>query len=420
MCKNSKKHESHAIDHKSIIFSILRLESLAGRVEGIFAADPELALMWRVQAALTEACRSVGLEDIHVFEGDVISRPLENRATDAEGARGAAAVAELLRVIVAPGDIRADPEFVLGRCWRAAVNDDAASIASDATPIDLAEIAKRIQLDLHGAPTPFVGALRASIIFRLMSDSRSPSADRLVFMAAEHALRGGGHSRDIGAAHPEALLSRMNAGWIMTPATALTQGRFNAWSPGSDDGQDNLMSGLTLEMERTLGAIPLMRRWREDARSRAGEKHGKSRLLDLVDLAIREPILTSARVRELLGMSDRGALYLMRDAEETGILSLITPRTTYRVWAVPAMARTLQMRSSRIGRGRDKSSDRDAPRQDSSPIDAPATEMVRGTAGRLESDGYEDRAAAAMAALDEAMAGVDAVMKKYRNPKETS
>jgi hypothetical protein len=37
-----------------------------------------------------------------MFEGDVVHRRLENRATDAEGARGVAAALGLLRVIAAP------------------------------------------------------------------------------------------------------------------------------------------------------------------------------------------------------------------------------------------------------------------------------------------------------------------------------
>jgi DNA-binding Lrp family transcriptional regulator len=390
---------------ESLVLSILKIESRAGRIEGLFAADPELARMWRAQAALTEACRSVGIEDIHVFEGDVIIRHLENRMVDAEGARGTAAVGELLRVIVSPGDLARDTERVLSRCWRAAV-----SLEEGVSP-DRPDMAERIRRDIDEAPTPYLGALRASITHRMMTESRAPSADRLVFMAAEHTIRGGAASRDLDADHPEALLRRMNAGWIFTPSTALTQGRFRAWSPGSDTGHLDLMNGLSLELDRTLGSVPMLRRWREEARAAAAGKHGKSRLRDLVELAIREPILTSTHVRRMLGVSERASLYLMKEAEEAGVLSLITPRKSYRVWATPQMARGLQMRASRSSSKTLKSSAHQVDVED-----LPHTDELREkpVAVQVPDPDWEERSAAVLSELDEAMAKADAVLAKYR------
>lgn len=332
------------MDAEQLIFRVLEVETRAARIEGIFAADPSLARMWRGQVALTEACRSVGLEDIHVFEGDVIHRHLENRLTDAEGARGAVSVAELLRVIAAPGNLIEDAERVVERCRRAAV-----SIEGDTVPADLAKAVRILPAELRAAPTPLLGALRAATLFRIETQSSMPSADRLIFMAAEHTLRAGGAGGALESLRPEALVSRINANWIITPSIALTQGRFRAWSPGSAQGFQDLLYGISGDLDRTLGAMPILRRWREDARTTASGKHGKSRLRDLVELAMYEPILTSKHVREMLGVSDRTSLYLMQEAEGAGILSLITPRKSYRVWAQPQMAQLLRMRAQRSG-----------------------------------------------------------------------
>ncbi|TFL15979.1 hypothetical protein, partial [Jannaschia formosa] len=100
---------------------LLALETRAARLEGAFGADPELGLMWRAGAALTEACRSVALEDIHVTEGDVVLRAHEHGTAElgpAETARGVEAASDLLAVIAAPGDLRTAPETVIARCLR--------------------------------------------------------------------------------------------------------------------------------------------------------------------------------------------------------------------------------------------------------------------------------------------------------------
>lgn len=397
------------MSEKALIWRILELESRAGRLEGIFTADPELGRMWRAQAALTEACRSVALEDIHVFEGDVIYRHLENRMTDSEGARGAAAVGGLLRFIVAPGNLIEDPEHCLTRAW-----DMAVTIDRDGPGFDQVNTAARIARVLADAPTPFLGALKASIIHRLMTESRVPSADRLIFMAAEHSLRGGAKEYDLSQDHPEALLRRLNASWLFNPSISLTQGAFRAWSPGSDRGHLDLMVGISAELNRTLGAVPMNRRWREEARSFAAGKHGKSKLRDLVDLSVREPILTSPYVRHILGISERASLYIMKEAEEAGILKLITPRQSYRVWATPMMAQTLKLRASRIGGAMIREAS-----QVEDPIEDDHEELPHepSRAGGLADMDFEERTEAVLAELDEAMAKADAVLAKYRKPQ---
>jgi len=396
------------MDTDQLIFRILEVETRAARIEGIFAADPTLARMWRGQVALTEACRSVGLEDIHVFEGDVIHRHLENRLTDAEGARGAVSVAELLRVIVNPGDLIHDTQRVVERCRRAAV-----SIDDDDVSVDLAKAVRILPAELRGAPTPVLGAMRAATLFRIETQSSMPSADRLIFMAAEHVLRSGGAGAPLEALRPEALLSRMNASWIITPSIALTQGRFRAWSPGTAQGFHDLLDGISGDLDRTLGAMPILRRWREDARATASGKHGKSRLRDLVELVMHEPILTSKHLRQMLGVSERASLYLMQEAESAGILTLITPRKSYRVWAQPQMAQLLRMRAQRSGVtpgiGSQGYKPRTQPEHPTSDAQTRA-DLDRGKPG----EAFSEQAEEALSELDAAMKKADAVLAKYR------
>ncbi|MCA0922506.1 helix-turn-helix domain-containing protein [Pseudooceanicola nanhaiensis] len=378
---------------EALVLLLLALETRAARLQGAFAADPELGHAWRAQTALAEVTRSVTLEDIHVFEGDVVRHHTENRATTAEVARGTQAASDLLRVVSAPGDLYADPEAVLGRCWRAAVTIQRESDIDDSP--DLAGIAAAIGGG-GAAVTPFLGALRAACLFRLGTMGRAPSAERLVFLAADHALRGAGEGRARYDAGLDGMLRRIEATWILTPSLALTQGRFRPWSPVSAAGMQDLAEGLLAELDRSVGMLPVLRRWRDGMRAAAGARHGKSRLRDLVELALSEPILTSGHVRDRLGVSPRAALYLMQEAEEIGLLALITPRRTYRVWAVPTLAERLRQRAGGIG----------APRTAEAPPEVGATSLADLAPGAPVSE--------AMAELDAALAQADRVLERYR------
>ena len=369
--------------------------------------------MWRGQAALTEACRSVGLEDIHVFEGDVIHRHLENRSTDAEAARGTLAVSELLRVIVAPGNLLEDPEHVVARCWRAAV-----SVHRDGDPDPVpAEIAGAVVAAAGRAPTPTLGALHAAAVFRTHTASMAPSADRLVFMAAEHALRAQKAGQgEIAPDLPEALLRRMRADWILTPSIGLTHGSFRAWSPGRRQGMMDLLDGMSRHLDRAVGSLPLLRRWLAEARAAAAGRHGKSRLRDLVELAARDPILTSGHVRRVLGVSERTSLYLVEQAEEAGILTLITPRRTHRVWAQPQMAELLRQRGVRGGLAAAPSWERTYAAGTKTGVDQAEAGSEAQATPLAEPFSQVD----ALDELDAAMARADEILGKYadRNSRE--
>ena len=409
------------MSHDSLIVRILEIESKAARIDGIFIADPEFGRMWRAQTALTEACRSVGLEDIHVFEGDVVFRHLENETFDAEQARGALAATGLLQFILSPGDLAKEPNRVLARCMNCAVH-----VEPDEAQIDLAEIVTQLKAAVQTAPTPILAGLRASILFRQLTCSRMPSADRLVFMAADHTARGGATGADSLSTsdRPDILLRKISARWIFTPSIALTQDMFRFWSPGSDAGFTDLMEGLSKELNRTLGAMPVMRRWRDKAHKATSARHGKSRLRDLVDLAIREPILTSQHLRESLDISERASHYLMKEAEDLGILTQVTQRRSYRIWTTPMMAQTLRMRALRQRLPSDYGKKSGQPEEisritgDSEGAGIPGLKVSQPKSGRLIYDANStERTEAALAKLNAAMEQADAILKKYARPE---
>lgn len=380
---------------------LIALEATAGRIEGIFSARPDLARLWRGQAALLEASRTVAMEDIHIHEGDLILRLVENEATSAENARGVSAARDALRVLRAPGDLVSDPARVIRRAARASVQMQEGGGVPELTDEDCASITRAMQ----AGAAPFLSALRAAVRFRRITEGWSPSVDRLVFLAAEHSLRGM-EARPWGPRVPDdpfglGMLSGMTARWTYLPATALTQGGFRSWSPMQASGVHSLIDGLRAEQSRTLGAIPILERWVNEATAYAAAKHGKSRLRDLVTLATYCPVLTVAMIRDGLGLKQRAAFNLVDEAEAAGILRRITARKTYRVWAVPSLAdrvRTRPLRPTGSARVREVA-------QEEASVDTlAALHDPEATAAREE---------ALLSDLDAALARIDDVLKTH-------
>lgn len=381
----------------SLLDDLLAVESAAGRLEGAFLADVELGRIWRAQMALSETCRSVALEDIHLSEGDLVLRPFEARNSALETARGALHGIELLRVIARPGDLRADPVGVISRCLRAGFADASAvePPGQGAAWPELAPLARRIMAEIDTAPSPLLAALRAAAQLRLASAAELPAAERLLFITVDHACR----AAPPRAAAPDAadeiapLLAQVRAGWVLLPAMALTARGFRAWSPGSPRGIRDLLSGLRLETGRALGQLPLLRRWRDQARQVAADAPGKSHLGDLVTLSIHQPILTGRGIAAALGVTDRTARNLADKAVAAGILAPITGRRSYRAWAPLPMAARLRRRN---------------PSRERPPARVPAAQLRVGQGAALP--GGE----AALAELDAALAEADRVLGRYR------
>ncbi|WBU62102.1 helix-turn-helix domain-containing protein [Paracoccus albus] len=383
-----------------LLTDILAVESAAGRLEGAFLADPELGRMWRAQMVLSEVCRSVGLEDIHLFEGDLVMRGFENRNTSLATARGALHGAELMRVMARPGDLRADPVAVLTRCLRAGFAEDRAldQEGQGAEWPDLVALAPGIVGEIDAAPTPVLAAIRAAAHLRMATAAQLPAAERLLFIAVDHASRLP-HQRDHATTEETGvapLLGQIRASWVLLPSMAMTAQGFRAWSPGSARGIRDLLAGLRIESGRALGQLPLLRRWRDRARQLAADQPGKSHLDDLVTLAIHQPILTGSGIAEALGVTDRTARNLVDKAVDARLLAPITGRRSYRAWAPLPMAERLRMRN-------------------------PISERPRSTRpDPTEADlrvGHESDAAGqgdAMAELDAALAQADEILGRYR------
>lgn len=381
-----------------ILESILSIEVGAARIEGAFLSDPELGLIWRAQTALTEACRSVSLEDITVREGDIATRPLRKKADDYETSRGSWFVGELLKVILSPGDILSDPERTVRRCLRAGIRpEDSETEISPGDPNLYLSISDAIK----DAPGPFVAAMRASLVMRTMTLSASPSAERLLFMSVDHTFRGGRAGRDLIDPLPEGLgLSAEEGGprWILLPSTSLTTGGFRIWSPGTQNGLLTFLDSLQAEIGRGLGSLPVLRRWRRRARDLASTKRDGARMADLMRLVGQRPILTGQIVSDSLSMTPRSALNLLNEATSAGIIEEITHRRSYRAWASSPMAEHLKAKTERSQAPLHRNI-RDIP------MTGPQEEV-------LANDLTGEKRA--LAELDEALNAADLLLKKYQ------
>lgn len=402
-----KQHQQERNGSGRLLDDILAVEIAAGRMEGAFQADPELGRMWRTQLALGEACKSVALEDIYLSEGDLVLRRFENRDTAYATARGSSQAEALLRIMVSPGDLFADPATVLMRCLRAG---SGASMGGGAGPDGAGEdwpdidiLSARILSAAGAAPGPALAAIRAAAHLRLATGSRYPAAERLLFICADHACRRGegGMDIDTGAegAGADAILGQMSADWILLPSLAMTAQGFRAWSPVSRTGLHDLLAGLRIETGRALGQVPVLRRWRDRARVWAAAAHGKSHLDDLVTLAIRQPILTGRAIAEGLGVTDRTARNLIHAGVAEQLFAPITGRRSYRAWASLPMAERLRLRMTRPAQ-RGRASE--------------AAAMPHPLRPMAEPDGAGE--AQALADLDAAMAAADDILARYRRP----
>ena len=385
--------------HSDLLTDLLAVESAAGRLEGAFLGDAELGRMWRAQMALSEVCRSVALEDIHLFEGDLVLRHFETRNTSLEAARGGQHGLELLRVVARPGDLSADPVAVLTRCLRAGFAEEQAGDeeGQGAEWPDLVALAPRILGEIDAAPTPVLAAIRAAAHLRMATAAQLPAAERLLFIAVDHACR---MPHQHGARSDEAddiapLLGQIRAGWVLLPSMAMTAQGFRAWSPGSRRGIRDLLAGLRIETGRALGQLPLLRRWRDHARQVAASLPGKSHLDDLVTLSIHQPILTGQGIADALGVTDRTARNLVDKAVDARVLAPITGRRSYRAWAPLPMAERLRMRNPI----------RERPRLTRSNPTVADLRVGQEPAGAGAGD--------AMAELDAALAQADALLARY-------
>lgn len=311
---------------------VFRAEIHAARLEGALRADAELAALWRGQAAVQEACASAWLEDLPVTPEDLLCRGFRDRVGDADRDRASLTAAGLLRGLHSPGPLETNPEEVLTRLWTLA--------AGDRVPPFLPEDFDAVRAVLAGAESPILGALSVARLVGYATEGRAPAVERLAFVAADHALRGSGRFM-LGEAEPHALVAAPRGVWVLQPALGLVDNGFRLWSVAGPERTAELLAGLSRTLERGLGALPMLRRWLEQAGAASGGAHGASRLPQFLDLLKTRPIVTGPGAAQALQITPRGAQKLIDQAAELGLVAKITPRATWRAWAVTPFARML-------------------------------------------------------------------------------
>ena len=319
--------------HIPDLAAVFRAEILAARLEGALRADIALAALWRGQAAVQEACASAWLEDLPVTPVELLSRSFRGTLGDPDRDRSALTAASFLRGLHSPGALDTDTGPALSRLW---------SLSSGEGPSPFsAGDHEKIRAALREARSPLLGALTVALIVNASCNGRAPSIERLAFVGADHALRGSGRFM-LGEVEPHGMIAAPRGAWVMQPALALVDNGFRLWSITRPDRVENLIAGIEHTLDRGLGALPMLRRWLIRARTLSSEAHGASRLPDLIDLLMRRPIVTTGEVAKHLKVTPRGAQKLIDRSEELDLIAKITPRSTYRAWAVIPFARMLR------------------------------------------------------------------------------
>lgn len=384
---------------------LLRCETLASRVDGILLADPDLARLWRTEAALLEAADSVGLEGERVSTPGMVLRLTGNLAIEEE-ARSSEMALRLLSVMKRPGDIFRFPVETIRRIEAAASPIGYARDGSDR--LEDRELAMVAREGEAWAEVPILAGLRAAASYAFRSRRESPAAERLIFMAVESAAR---HMRDLSpppTGLPEddtdtraSLMMPSEAGWIVTPSSAMTRNGLRIWSPLS--GIVKFLETLPRAMSQDLGHLGTLRHELARLDAVASQAHGRSRLADLATLLRQQPVVNSGMVCARLGVSRRTALALIGEMVEANCLVNITSRRAARFWALPSLGSRMKTAPAKLQRGAITRA---------APPPRPVALGDTGKPGRLQEQFDEERLAHVFAGLDAAMAGLDAVVRK--------
>jgi hypothetical protein len=384
---------------------LLRCEALASRIDGILLADPDLARLWRTEAALLEAAASVGLEGERISTPGMVLR-LTGALAIEEEARSSEMALRLLSVMKRPGDIFGSPIDTIRRIEAAASPIGQERDTSDR--LEDRELALVAREGEAWADAPILAGLRAAASYAFRSRRGSPAAERLIFMAVEGAAR---HLRDLSPARAEpadddtdaraSLMMPTEAGWIVTPSSAMTRNGLRVWSPLSNIG--NFLETLPKALSQELGHLGTLRHELARLDAVASHARGRSRLVDLAALLRHQPVVNSAMVCDRLGVSRRTALALIGEMVEASCLVNVTSRRAARFWALPSLGSRMKAPPARPTRG-----------HVSRAADPVRPVVLKDTSrpGRLQEQFHEERLARAFETLDAAMAGLDAVVRK--------
>jgi hypothetical protein len=333
--------DQERMDNGATIMSladVYRAEILAARLEGALRADAELAMLWRAEAAVQEACASAWLEDLPVRPETLLVRDFRAEVGDPDQDRAALSAAGILRGLHSPGDLLHMTEEVMSRIWALSMRE----VTGDA-PFTTADCA-RIQTALRDAESPILGAIAVAQLVSEFTEGQAPSVERLAFVAADHSLRGSGRFMLGEVEAPRHLIAAPRGNWVVQPSVALVDNGFRLWSVMRPERVADLVAGLTHSLERAVGSLALHRRFLDRARKLEASAHGSSKTPELMRLLMVQPIVSSGEVAARLDISPRGALKLIDRAVEDGVLVKVVGRNTYRAWATVPFARVLGRR----------------------------------------------------------------------------
>lgn len=384
---------------------LLRCEALASRMDGILLADPNLARLWRTEAALLEAAESVGLEGERISTPGMVLR-LTGALAIEEEARSSEMALRLLSVMKRPGDIFRLPVETIRR-----IETAASPIGHARDPSDRLEDAELMMVAREGeawAEVPILAGLRAAAVYAFRSRRESPVAERLIFMAVEGAARhmrglspGAGALSDEDADGWKSLVSPAEASWIVTPSSAMTRNGLRIWSPLS--GVVKFLETVPRAISQELGHLGTLRHELARLDALASQAHGRSRLADLAALLRQQPVVNSAMVCTQLGVSRRTALALIGELVEASCLVNVTSRRSARFWALPSLGSRMRSPHPRPHREADLRA---------APVAKPVNLGATGGSGRLQEEFDKARMAKVFHDLDAAMAGLDALVGK--------
>jgi hypothetical protein len=395
--------------------ALLDLETKSARVSATLDHRPQLASIWRQCVSLSEAGANLSLEDVPVAEGDILDLMLGEIPSD--GDPQATRIAEAVyRALLSPGYMLSDPGYVFDRAHRAgrmsslvdAHKGGRASYPEISHDPDWIEAR---DLFVRGAPRLLRGSgpisLKAISVAALLSEvapERHPIAERIVMMSAESFLRQDLSLRDpiISSAYKQ-IASPTYAYWTLPPSLALSVGSFRAWSPGTPKGQAELISGLARTMQREAGRIGKIHAWMDKAKTEFVGTTRKSSKAAFVDLIITTPVLDAPTAMRALKVSDKTARNLLVEAQETGIVSELSSRRSYRVWGITPIKDILKERVTTAELRRNRPVEARGSFPQAQPTKRPL---------RSEED-FESRLDDILSGLDDIMAATNNVLDKY-------
>jgi len=393
------------------------LEARSARVFATLDARPQLGALWRRFVALSEATAALSMEDVPVPEQDILA-PITGSSMVHGDPQAAQIARQIHSFIQRPGDMMKNPGDVFDRAMRAGrltslVDEDLGGRVAYHTSEEAADWAfARQDFEIaapdilrHEAPVTFRLMALAGMVNKMLPE-RVPIAERLIFMAAESAMR-----REDRLSDP--IVGRVltdddhniSAHWTLTPSLALSRGGYRTWSPASTAGRQTLAERLNASLDQNVGRLGQLNNWIGEVEGFAGQTR-KSRRRDLAQLFMKTPVLSAPHVAEELGVTKRAARSLLDDACASNIISLLTQRSTYRLWSVPFMARLIQDKP--VQARRRNLSDLAVERSQASPARSSTS-----PAGQNMTAGLSESMQSAARDLDDAMAKADLILSRY-------